>query len=127
LPKVFMNSAVPAWRATLFAVNRALTDRERAVLDALLAVEFEGVAALREQARTARVVGMCDCGCPSITFETMPGLGMWIVVNAGVRGSADGLFLFTRGDRLGGIDYLCGSEEPVSELPDPSKLDIHPA
>ena len=48
---------------------RSLPERERTVLDALLSVEFEGAAALRDQAAQAEVVGMCGCGCPSIDFQ----------------------------------------------------------
>jgi hypothetical protein len=47
---------------------RDLSAGERALLDRLLT----GSAAtdeLREQAKTARVVGTCSCGCPSVTLE----------------------------------------------------------
>jgi hypothetical protein len=50
-----------------------LTDRERAVLDALLNVSFDGVEPLREQAATVEVVHERDCGCPSIDFSDEPG------------------------------------------------------
>lgn len=55
---------------------RPLTQRERAVLEALLAVDFEGVETLRGQAAQAVVVGTCSCGCPSIDFQHGRGLGM---------------------------------------------------
>jgi hypothetical protein len=52
--------------------GRHLDDDERAILDALLAVDFPGAAALRAQARAVRVAGRaCGCGCPSITL-TVP-------------------------------------------------------
>lgn len=108
-------------------MTRPLTGRERAVLDALLAVEFDGVAELREQAKSVGVIGTCGCGCPSIDFNPHTGQGMWIRVNAGLRGSYDGLFLYTHGDQLGGIEYLNNADEMPDQLPEPSLLDIEPA
>lgn len=52
---------------------RPLHPDERAVLNLLLAEDFEGAAALREQARNASVVGRCDCGCPSIYLAVPSG------------------------------------------------------
>lgn len=106
-------------------MERPLTLREREVLDALLAVEFDGVADLRAQARAATVVGTCSCGCPSIDFFKRPGAGMQIHVNAKIRGTNDGLFLYTVGSRLGGIEYVGVSDAgDPSELPDPALLAI---
>jgi hypothetical protein len=104
-------------------VDRPLTNRERDVLDALLAIDFDGAEAMRAQAADARVVDMCQCGCPSIDFHKQPGVGMSILVDAGVRGSADGLFLYAVGDRLGGIEYVSNSDEMADELPPPSVLE----
>ena len=107
-------------------MDRPLTDRERDVLDALLAVEFDGVADLRRQAKDARVVGGCGCGCPSINFYSEPGTGLQVRVNAAVRGSDEELFLFTLGTRLAGIEYTSISDQSPVELPEPGQLDIHP-
>jgi hypothetical protein len=71
--------------------SRVLTPRERTVLEALLAVDFQGVESLRLQAADVVVVGMCGCGCPSIDFRRDRGLGMAIRVNAAVPGSYAGL------------------------------------
>lgn len=109
---------------------RALTERERAVLDALLSVEFEGVEELRRQAADVVVAGMCNCGCPSIDFQRGRGLGMSIRVNAGVRDdSSDGLFLYTiedpeRGELLGGIEWVAGAGPDPDQLPAPDSLNI---
>ncbi|WP_189335430.1 hypothetical protein [Actinoplanes ianthinogenes] len=101
---------------------RALTERERAVLDALLTVDFEGVEELRRQAAEARVVGECGCGCPSIDFQD--GTGMNVRVNASVRGAYDELFLYSFGDdRLGGIEWA-GVDEKPAEFPPPELLEI---
>jgi hypothetical protein len=110
---------------------RLLTQRERAVLEALLAVDFQDVEILRRQAADAVVVGACGCGCPSIDFQPAQGLGMTIRVNAGVRGSYDGLFLYTvndpqLGEILGGIEWVGIEETDRDELPSPELLDIRP-
>ena len=113
--------------ARLRIVERPLTSREREVLDALLAVEFDGVAELRAQGRAATVVGVCSCGCPSIDFFNKPGVGMHVRVNATIRETNDGLFLYTVGGRLGGIEYAGVSDTgDPSEFPDPSRLSIKP-
>ena len=111
---------------------RPLTRRERAVLEALLAVDFENVEALRRQAADVLVVGSCGCGCPSIDFQRGRGLGMTVRANAGVRGSHDGLFLYTiedhqRGEILGGIEWEGVNGEDPDELPSPELLDIRAA
>jgi hypothetical protein len=104
-------------------MRRPLTERERAVLDHLLSVEFPGVEDLRAQAVNAMVVDVCACGCPSIDFHTERGVGMHVRVNASISGSYDGLFLYTLGEHLGGIEYVGVSDEgDPAELPDPSVL-----
>ena len=115
-------------RGTGCDVNRPLTARERAVLDALLSVEFEGVEGLRREAEHAKVVGTCGCGCPSIDFYKQPGQGMHVRVNAVSQSQFDGLFLYTLGERLGGIEWVGTSDEGnPPEFPDPSTLAIQPA
>ncbi len=112
---------------------RPLTHRERAVLEALLAVNSSGIKVLRFQAANVVVVDRCGCGCPSIDFEPSPGLGMTIRVNAGVRdNSYNGLFLYTiedpqRGEVLGGIEWVGVDETDLDELPSPDLLDIRVA
>lgn len=110
---------------------RPLTDRERAVLTALLAVDFDGVEQLRAQAAEARVLGGCKCGCPSIDFFEGRNSGMSVVVNAGVKDSEtyDGLFLYTvaipgTGDVLGGIEWVGQGDIDPDELPAPEDLTI---
>ncbi|MEV6816448.1 hypothetical protein [Micromonospora sp. NPDC051296] len=78
------------------------------------------------------VVGTCGCGCPSIDFQHGRGLGMAIRVNAGVRGSHGGLFLYTiedrqRGEVLGGIEWVGVEETDPDELPSPELLDTRAA
>jgi hypothetical protein len=109
--------------------SRPLTQRERDVLNALLSVDFPDVDALRTQAEDVEVVGVCDCGCPSIDFHKEPGVGLHVRVNAAIEGgSHDGLFLFTLGDHLGGIEYVGNSgEKDPTEFPDPALLIVEPA
>ncbi len=111
---------------------RPLTERERSVLNALLSADFDGVEDLRRQATDVAVVGVCGCGCPSIDFVKGPGLGMTLRVNASIRGSNDGLFLYTiedpdRGECLGGIEYVGVGEKAPAEFPPPDLLDLDPA
>lgn len=95
-------------------MSRPLTERERAVLDALLAPDFDGAEQLGHEARQAVVGGGCDCGCPSVGFYKQPG--------------ADGLFLYTVGDHLGGIAWFGNAEKgDLIEFPDPTVLVISPA
>ena len=110
---------------------RPLTVRERAVLSALLALDFDGVGTLREQAVQAQVFGGCGCGCPSVDFFEGRNDGMRVVVNAGVKDSPtyDGLFLFTvslpgAGEVLGGIEWVGQGDPHPDELPDPDDLTI---
>lgn len=106
-------------------MDRPLTERERAVLDALLAVDLQGAEALRQQAASVRVVDVCGCGCPSIDFRTAPGVGISPIADAHVIGSHDSLFLYLLGGQLGGIEYVnIFEEEMPSELPHPSRLDV---
>ncbi|MFF3867577.1 hypothetical protein [Micromonospora sp. NPDC001898] len=111
---------------------RPLTQREQAVLEALLEADFQNVETLRRQAAEIVVVGTCGCGCPSIEFQRGRGLGMAVRVNAGVRGSHDGLFLYTiedpqQGEVLGGVEWVGAEETDPDELPSPDAFDIQAA
>ncbi|BEL04908.1 hypothetical protein Q0Z83_030990 [Actinoplanes sichuanensis] len=108
--------------------SRELTERERAVLTALLAVDFEGAAVLREQAAAVRVVGGCACGCPTIHFVSAAAPGMNPKVNGHPHGSYSSLFLYTvvgadGGELLGGIEWA-GIDESPAEFPPPETLEL---
>lgn len=47
---------------------RPLKNDERALLDGFLALDFEGVVALRDQARGAMAAPGCTCGCGSLSL-----------------------------------------------------------
>lgn len=109
-------------------MTRPLTERERAVLNALLSVDFDGVQGLRIEAEQAMVVGGCGCGCPSVDFYNESGQGMHVRVNAATQGQFDGLFLYTVAGRLGGIEWVGNLDErDPPEFPDPATWTINPA
>ncbi|HKC28200.1 MAG TPA: hypothetical protein VKB75_09330 [Jatrophihabitans sp.] len=56
----------------MFTGERPLDPDEHRVLGLLLAQNFDGVDALREQAKRASIVGHCDCGCPSVYLAPAP-------------------------------------------------------
>lgn len=104
-----------------------MTERERAVLHLLLTADFPEAEDLRRQAANAMAIDGCGCGCPSIDFEhpeASPGLN--IVVNASVRDTNDGLFLFMTGSHLGGIEYVPIEDPICSEFPEPDQIELLP-
>jgi hypothetical protein len=106
---------------------RSLTARERAVLEAMLAVLFAGVEELRAQMSSPLAPGRCPCGCPTINFvkhEKRPGVHH--VVNAAIRGTTDGLALFVADGRLQSLEYVGTSDEDPEEFPDPDCLVVEP-
>jgi hypothetical protein len=63
---------VPELKAVPLPKTRALTEKERALIDFLLAGPL-GREELRNQVQSARVWGVCSCGCPSAFLEVDPG------------------------------------------------------
>jgi hypothetical protein len=111
-----------------------LGDRERAVLDFLLRVEYAGVDELRQQAVTAVVVSRCDCGCPTFDVATGPEtpaadmpdgpapVGLRI---APVSDEPPGdVILFLKSGRLSSVEYVYYSDRVPSEWPDESRLTV---
>lgn len=111
--------------------GRDLTEREREVLDFLLAADFQGAPALRVQARSARVTGVCGCGCATIDLEvdreTSPRaeLAKRVPVEAFGKSqspdAAGGLLLFADDGWLSGLEIWFTSDEPPREFP-PSEM-----
>ena len=64
---------------------RLLTAAEQAALDRLVA--HAGSAGLAAQAASVRVVGLCDCGCPSVRLHSdapaIPGAQMRLMSSTG--------------------------------------------
>ncbi|WP_324273921.1 hypothetical protein [Blastococcus brunescens] len=93
--------------------RRPLTTTERALLDALLDHEFDGVEELRAQARRATASTGCECGCVTIDLhvpEDVPGssaVGPTPVEGAVVDAAGEpigGVLLFIRHGRLSGLE-----------------------
>ncbi|AHH99822.1 hypothetical protein GCM10010174_44890 [Kutzneria viridogrisea] len=105
-------------------MNRALTARERDTLNALLARDFPGAAELRAQAASARVVGTCTCGCPTVDLavdESAP-RSVATRAEAEVAGQAAGVILFVHEGLLSLLEYWEVAEQRATQFPDPALL-----
>jgi len=112
---------------------RPLSARERLMLDLLLSSDFAGVAELREQARSALVVGRCDCGCPSVDLQAVvaaPAARLASrlvpseleVVPVGDKPPGQVILLADDG-RLSCLGYVFFGQTPA-EWPDPSRVRV---
>jgi len=104
--------------------ERPLTSAEAAALSFVLSGDFPGVEELQAQAPTARVIGVCGCGCPTIHLavdeaNTPPALTAVPGVVASVT-SRDPrythLMVWVEGDHLSSLE-LSWIEGPPSEFP----------
>jgi hypothetical protein len=108
-------------------VFEPLTDRQRAVLDALLQFDHPGVEDLRRQAASARVKPSCACGCPSIGFEMdpqMPQTGfasVWPSSGWREEGPQE-VILFVNNGQLVDMELVTYDGETPSEWPDASEF-----
>ncbi len=101
--------------------RRPLTATERALLDALLEHEFDGVAELRAQARRATASTGCECGCVTLDLHVpddvpvSPAAGIspveGTVVDAGGE-AIGGVLLFVERGRLSGLE-VHSHDEPL--------------
>ena len=80
--------------------RRPLTTTERALLDALLEHEFEGVAELRDQAGSATASTGCECGCVTVDLHVPPGLP---VSSAAGPAPVEGTVVDAEGEPIGGV------------------------
>ena len=103
-------------------MDRALTDRERAVLDWMLIGDFDGADMYRAQIPELRVRGMCGCGCPTIDFVASgAGTGYQLPREGWLRGSPVQISLFARDGVLTMLD-LTDYAGTTTTFPDPSDL-----
>jgi hypothetical protein len=103
------------------AARRPLTTTERALVDALLDDEFDGVEELRVQARRATASTGCECGCVTIDLHVpddvpvSPAAGAvpveGTVLDAGGE-PLGGLLLFVEHGRLAGLEVY-SYDEPL--------------
>ena len=113
---------------------RPLNDDELAVLGLILARDFQGVEALREQAADVQVVGRCDCGCPSVDLEPLhqrrrSDQGERLVpVELIVAPEGDGppgeVILFVDDGRLSYLEYVHYSDTPPDSWPTVERLSV---
>lgn len=121
---------------------RPLTDGERALVLAIMsAEEFRGQVAgdwnrWRDQVDGLRVVGGCECGCPTIDFRPLQERGRTrregvapsgpapFNVMASVRDSEDFLILFAVDGQLDRLEYVPGSDRSLDGLQLPSVQDL---
>ena len=91
---------------------RDMTPYERAILDRLLSVDFDGADAAHEQAVNARVRSVDDDGC--FDFSATEGADItspWFILSEGAgpedeEGLPVMLMLFQRDGRLGGVEFV---------------------
>ena len=114
------------------AFPRPLRPDEQAMLDFMLAVDDPRVAPLRAQARHARVVSLCDCGCATVNLAVdraaapmAPGLP-YAVVDASRRRPFNGddfyeMIVFARDGWLSSLEIVW-YREPISVFPDLATL-----
>lgn len=116
-------------------LGRPLSEVERATLETLLSVDFEGAAALRDQIPLARVVGSHDAGAPPGFDIAVPGnarrsthLEKMAPVSGHVYDSSQeytGEFiLWLANGYLSGLEYAWITDGKPDELPDPGSIQV---
>ena len=83
-----------------FDGRRPLTTTERALLDALLDQEFDGVAELRAQARRATASTGCECGCVTLDLHVPDDAP---VSSAAGTAPVEGTVVDAAGEPIGGV------------------------
>ena len=111
------------------AFPRPLTDREADTLAFMLSADFEGGAALREQASRAVVVEQCTCGCATIDLAIPddapaavdpPPVPVLQTHARDMDARPVGLLLFVRDGRLSSLEIVWYDESQMTgEFPDP--------
>lgn len=107
-------------RATMPTVPRPLSDRERAILDLLLSIDFPGVNALREQALSASAEG-AQMVVGLVIDERLP--RAQVVGRTPVQAVVDGdgydggVLLFVDDGRLSALEHWWVTEEAPDVFP----------
>jgi hypothetical protein len=104
------------------------------VLDLLLMEDFDGVEELRRQALQTTVVGVCDCGCPTIYLCVAQGAtpapiqSRLAPVEARVSPQSDEppgeVILFLKDGWLDSLEYVFYTDLPPSDWPSASRLGV---
>ena len=113
--------------------RRSLTNVERHVLERLLSEDFPGVEQLRVQASHAEVVGVCDCGCPTIDLVVTGAPIAEALIDSRVapveldigpdeEGAPGTILVFLRDGLIESLEYVYYSTDVPTTWPDPSRL-----
>lgn len=112
---------------------RPLTIVERAILERVLTPRLPGRDELRAQMTTARVSGVCQCGCPSVFFSVDRSLAPFAPVQNQVAFEAVGtdsdgvkvhFLLHVRDGFLFELDIHREDSGPIRDLPSPNSLAV---
>lgn len=102
--------------------GRRLTHDEVAIVRALLELACPEATRLRAQIPELRVVGACDCGCPTVDFRAGPD-GLELIADAVVAGTdGDAVLLFARDGLLDRLEYMWIGGPPPAGWPAPEAL-----
>jgi hypothetical protein len=116
--------------------QRPLTPRERQVLDLMLSQDFPGATSLRSQVPFVRVVGKCDCGCPTVDLEVAPKApratgdfpSRVIPVTGYVGSTVDepgaGIIVFVDEGYLSGLEIYTMADPAPQEWPDLGEIRV---
>lgn len=104
-------------------VARALTERERDVLEVVVRRAGAAHPGLAAQLAQLSVVGTCGCGCPTIYFgHDEKGAGVEKVADVAVRDTYDSILLFvSEHGYLDSLEYVWVGDDIPAEFP-PSTL-----
>ena len=108
-------------------MRRHLTDPERTFVRQMLAIAGLSRSPYARQVPSLRVVGKCDCGCPTVDFAT-PAAGKPLV-DAYARtkqGEVVGAILWEKEGQLSGLELYSMAADP-KELPHSNTLSLDPA
>ena len=107
---------------------RPLSETERQVLGAMLALDFPGAPELRAQVTSTVVSRHCDCGCPSVDLLVegdvpLAAVTSRVPVNAEVDGVVGGgLIVFVDDGRLSGLEFYSAEDSTPAEFPDLDRI-----
>lgn len=117
-------------------MNRELRAEERAVLDAMLAFDFEGSTQLRQQSPLVRVVGKCECGCATVHLSvdrsaapaSVPYRPIPVTAIANdEKGKPTGhVLVFADEGYLSALEIAWFTDEPIREFPPLDQIDLSP-
>ncbi|MGQ0843953.1 MAG: hypothetical protein ACT4QF_07435 [Sporichthyaceae bacterium] len=110
---------------------RELSPSERAIVQLVLAPDFDAAETLRAQVPAARVEAVCECGCPTIDLVvsdapaavafSSPVAPVRLIVTTDGR-ETGAIVLFVHDGRLSRLEYFWFGEVQPVEWPDADRL-----